>query len=496
MRSSKPRKPHSMTSPGLLILGFGLSHCAPVPSSISNAPTNQAELQCDSANLQIDPSPGTSITPAITGTNVVPVTVNGSLCLSASDPNSALGPNAPCVSVTVCPPGASSNSAQHCQVISGLLLDTGSVGLRVFKSVLNADLLAQLTPVTVSGFPGVAAECVTYADGSADWGPIGRATVFMGGEPGVSSPIQLIDGFFGGTGANGYNICNSYAGGSATDNRLDRCPTNTPASAPVRGTGLGYNGILGVGLYAQDCGAGCANPNLNYNPGTYYSCSGDLNSASSCRAIPIAIPTPSQVQNLIASLPTDNNGIILTLPSPGPAGTTSANGYMIFGIETQSNNQTPSGSAGKALLVNGYMEVNAAFNGTTNGAFIDSGSTFLHFPPGSSTSNLVDCGTFNSWFSSFFCPTNNTNTLVSMALNLQTPSANTSSIATSITVGNPLYLFSSYNWVFSNVGLATNLIGFPNTTLDLGLPFYLGKKIYHGYQGKSSSLGSGPYWYF
>ena len=44
-------------------------------------------------------------------------------------------PNKPCVSVTVCSPGTST-----CQTISDILLDTGSTGLRIFKSLLTASL--------------------------------------------------------------------------------------------------------------------------------------------------------------------------------------------------------------------------------------------------------------------------------------------------------------------------------------------------------------------
>jgi hypothetical protein len=79
---------------------------------------------------------GTTITAAVGGisasttltvtsgaaNNVIPITVNGSLCSA----NSYL--NKPCVSVTVCTPGTST-----CQTISDILLDTGSYGLRIFK---------------------------------------------------------------------------------------------------------------------------------------------------------------------------------------------------------------------------------------------------------------------------------------------------------------------------------------------------------------------------
>src|SRR3569832_1654003 len=43
--------------------------------------------------------------------------------------------NQPCVSVTVCLP-----TTTQCQTISDILLDTGSVGLRIFRSVLTLDL--------------------------------------------------------------------------------------------------------------------------------------------------------------------------------------------------------------------------------------------------------------------------------------------------------------------------------------------------------------------
>src|SRR5579885_2817883 len=76
---------------------------------------------------------GTTL-PAVTGPNVLALTINGSTCLPLPDANDANGSdvtfNEPCVSVTVCPPGADASDSR-CQVIDGLLLDTGSVGLRV-----------------------------------------------------------------------------------------------------------------------------------------------------------------------------------------------------------------------------------------------------------------------------------------------------------------------------------------------------------------------------
>ena len=472
-------------------LGSGLMGC----SASSNSGTgSHQELACGAASLQADPNPGALVTPAITGANVMPLTVDGSQCLSINDANSAVGPNSPCVSVTVCPPGAST-SDPNCQVISGLLLDTGSVGLRVFKSVLNASLLDQLTPVVPTGGSGVLAECVTYADGSADWGPVANATVFMGGESGVNTPIQLIDGYYGGWGANGWSICNNYAGGSSNDVRLDLCPTNVPAHSPVFGTGLGYNGILGVGMYAQDCGTACSSSDPTVNPGMYYTCSGSLSSSTGCSANPIAQATSKQVQNPVHQLSQDNNGVVLTLPSVGPNGVSSASGYVIFGIGTQSNNTPANGVT--ALPLSPYTgEITASLNGGSDDTFIDSGSTFYNVPSGSSTSSLTDCTNYNPEYQYFYCPQNNSSSPVSLSFPLL-GNGGSPSLPITIQIGNPIEIFSSpTNWVFSNIAIKFNLVGFSNNTVDLGLPFYLGRTIYQGFEGKSSSLASGTYWAF
>ena len=51
--------------------------------------------------------------------------------------------NEPFVSVTLCAPGSTTN----CQTIDHVLLDTGSVGLRMEASALNASLLSALKGV-------------------------------------------------------------------------------------------------------------------------------------------------------------------------------------------------------------------------------------------------------------------------------------------------------------------------------------------------------------
>lgn len=360
-----------------------------------------------------------------TGDNVLSITVNGSLCSSSSS-----YPNKPCVSVTICTPGTS-----ICQTINDILLDTGSYGLRIFKQVLNVSF------PQVAGGSGSLAECVQYADGSSEWGPVQLASVVLGNEPAVQVPIQVIDSTFGATPVGCHNA--------------DKSPTDA-----------GFNGVLGVGLFAQDCGLGCSN---SANNGIYYACSG-----SGCSGIAVALS--SQVQNPVSLLPQDNNGVIVQLPKVPQGGLTSVNGYLLLGIGTRSNN-APSGVKAYAADQNGEFTTN--FKGTSYSSFIDSGSNGLFFP--SPAGNLLpDCPSPNS---AWFCPSSITSLSAT-----NTAASGSPSEVVSFQIGNFDILSASSNNVFVEIG------GDDPSEFDWGLPFYFGRNIYVGLEGRDSSLGSGPYW--
>ena len=363
-----------------------------------------------------------------TGNNVLSLTVNGSLCSSNPADNYI---NEPCVSVTVCSPGTS-----NCQTINNILLDTGDVGLRVFKQVLTVPL----TAVTEGANP--IAECIAYADNSSNWGPVETADVVLGNEPAVSVPIQVIDSAF-------ETVPSACTG-----------PNDNPTDA-------GFNGSLGLGLFLQDCGPACAS--TTNNPNWYYSCNG-----SACTQTMVALA--DQVQNPVALLPEDNNGAIVELPSISSSGALSVNGALVLGIGTQSNN-TPSGvTAYDADAVGDFI---TEFNGVAYPqSFIDSGSNGLFFPP-PSASTLPTCTSDSDWF----CPSS-TKTL--SATNIGASGSPSGTV--SFQIGNFDSLLNSPNNVFAD-------IGGPNPgEFDWGLPFFFGRKVYIGIEGLKSGLGTGPYW--
>lgn len=356
--------------------------------------------------------------------NVLPITVNGSLCSSGSYINK------PCVSVTVCTPGTSA-----CQVVTDLLLDTGSTGLRIFKQALSVSL----PQVTVAS--GSLAECVQFGDGSSDWGPVQMASIILGNEPAVQVPIQVIDATFG---------------------ALSSACRNADASPAT----AGFNGILGVGLFKQDCGGLCTS---SANNRMYSACNG-----GACNGT--TVPLASQVQNPVALLPQDNNGMLVQLPGVPLGGAPSVNGSLVLGIGTQSNNIPATVTAFPA---NSVGEFTTTFNGVSmTNSFIDSGSNGLYF--NAPASLLPLCPSPNA---GFYCPATTTSLSATNTGAFGTPSG-----PVLFQIGNFNSLIRTSNRVFSEIG-GSGFGGF-----DWGLPFFFGRNVFIGIEGTSSSQGTGPYW--
>jgi hypothetical protein len=357
--------------------------------------------------------------------NVLRVSVSGPGCSAGSYLNK------PCVSVTVCVPGTAT-----CQVINDLLLDTGSTGLRVFSQALT---LALPQVVSRSGVP--VAECNRYLDGSSQWGPVVQADVVLGGEPAVRVSIQRLDAAFG--------VRPSACSAAQAD----------PAAA-------GFNGILGVGNWVEDCGAACATA---ANNGFYFAC-------ASGACTPTALATTSQLQNPVAALPVDNNGLVVRLPAVPGSGGGAVQGQLVLGIGTRSNNLPPSTVRAYPLDANG--EFRTTLGGVTMQAFVDTGSNGLFFAPPAGA-GLTPCPAPDvPWF----CPAS------PVSLTATNAGANgTPAVAVSFQI-------TSIHALGASVAVSAQVGGSQpaNSAFDWGLPFHLGRDVYLGLETRTSSLGPGP----
>ncbi len=366
---------------------------------------------------------------ATSGANVAPISVNGG----------PLGnyPDAAFASVTVCVPGTS-----NCQTIDDVLVDTGSYGLRILSSALTVALPQQKA---ADGNP--VAECLTFL-ASYTWGPVQTADVQIASEKASSVPIQVLS---------------DTAFPVSPD-----CASSGFQSADTLDS-LGANGILGVGLAAQDCGSPCPAAAKQY-----YECP-----SSGCQ--PTGNETlAQQVVNPVALFASDDNGVIVELPTVSSGGEATASGSLVFGIGTQSNN----GLGGATV----YDVPNFGFTTTYKGqsypgSFIDSGSNGYFFLD-SSLTGLTNCPS-NSVAPGFYCSNQN--------FTATNQGSNTASGSVSFSIGDAVTLFANP----SNSALGT--LGGPSGNsaplyFDWGLPFFFGRNVFVAIDGATTPSGAGPYW--
>jgi len=337
-------------------------------------------------------------------------------------------------SVTVCVPGTNT-----CQTIGGVLVDTGSSGLRVLASALTIPLPQQTGG---SGIP--VAECGQFADGFT-WGPVQMADINLAGEQAKNTPIQVI-------GASSFSsIPSGCSNTGAPENTLED---------------LGANGILGVGLFRQDCGIACTFTGSS-NPALYYLCS-----SGACQVT--ALPLAQQVQNPIWLFSSDNNGVTIQLPAVPAGGLLATMGVMKFGIGTQSDNALGNAQVQTTDPGGNFTTV---FNGQSYGSsFIDSGSNGL-FLLDSGATGLPLC----SDAPDFYCPP----TLSEFSATNR--GANGQSVSVAFHIGD----VDALNETFT----AFSEIGGPNPDpVDWGLPFFYGRSVFVAIEGQSAPGGTGPYW--
>jgi hypothetical protein len=340
------------------------------------------------------------------------------------------------ISVTVCVPGTST-----CQTIPDVQVDTGSEGLRILSSALSISLPS----MTQSGSP--LGECISFADNSFIWGPMVTADVEMAGEKASSTPVHVIgDPNFPAV----PSACNT---GGGNDDSL---------------SALGANGLIGFGVFRQDCGAACAAAVSQVPANEYFVCSG-----SGCT--PASVSLQDQIQNPVWVFPQDNNGLLVTLPSIAAAGAATASGSVVFGIGTQSNNAL--GSA-QVYTTDSSGNFTTTYKGQSySSSFIDSGSNGLYFLS-ASTLGIPEC----SDNTGFYCPTAPVNYTATNT------GQNGTSGQVSFTIENADSLFATSNSAFDDVG------GDNPGAFDWGLPFFFGRTVFIGIEGQTSPGGTGPYW--
>jgi hypothetical protein len=352
------------------------------------------------------------------------------------------------VTVTLCEPGTNT-----CQTIDHVLVDTGSTGLRVLESVLTLSL-----PAITNSAGAALGECTQFVDGTA-WGPVVKADVKLGGETASAIPVQAIG-----------------------EKTFPMPTTGTCVSGqPITDLqSLLANGIIGVGIYQQDCGAACVQ--ATRNPGMYFACTSAT--VGACKST--AVPLDSQVRNPIIGFAVDNNGLIIQLPSVPANGLVSATGKLVFGIGTQPNNGL--GTATVITPVDVYGNIGTTFpvGGTNYTGFIDSGTNTYTFLD-SATSGLALCT--SPQLSSFYCPS------ATKDLSATIFGGNKASAPVSFSVANASKL-SQTSFVFND--LAGPMPGFPTTGTSVpdflwGLPFFYGRNVYTAIELQDTPSGQGPY---
>ncbi len=344
-------------------------------------------------------------------------------------------PNGIYASVLVCSPGGA-----QCAIIDHVLVDTGSIGLRLYASAINGanpNLLAAM-PQTSTSAGTVTGDCTAFGTGTT-WGGVRNADLHWGGanytgETANDIPIQVI---------------------SDTDPRLSTIPSSCSNQGVPMATvqSLDANGIIGVGLRAQDCGPACA----SYAYASYYQCDG-----TGCN--PVMMPVSQQIPNPVSALAGDNNGDMIVIPGLPTGGASTASGLLVLGIGTRSNNLFDSGSV--VLGANQSNQFSASFNGNTlPNSFIDSGSS-VNFLASSGKVPLTICGSHPN----FICPGS------SITLTANNTGTQGTSGSANVLIVDAQQSFTNQPGFSAVPGLSYALTG-PVAEMDLGASFFYGRVI-------------------
>lgn len=427
---------------------------------------------CGGSSHSTSTTPTGGNTIVTSGNNVAPVIVDaGPASVASSEPDI----NMAFTTVVVCAPNTT-----NCVTIDHVFVDTGSTGLRIpygaFATLTNgATVLAALQNVNPTT---PTAECYNFSF-TFNWGTVRSADVKMGGssntgEVASSVPIQI-------TG----------------DPSVPTIPPDCAGAEEDTVADLGANALLGVNYLQYDCDS-LGFPNFCLSSGTtpassYYACSG-----SSCSVS--AVPLTQQVRNPVSAFATDNNGVILELPSApagGETGIAASQASLVFGIGTQTNN-----GLGSAVVLtidsnpsdDAYSGFTTVYKGQSypstqdvDGSFLDSGSNAIFFLDQAIT-GITDCTTNVG----FYCPTSPQ----SLSATNQATGGNSSTVQFSVVDADTLPIgFAAFSGLAgpNSVGTAAEPSdGF----FDWGLPFFYGRNVYTAIWNVTPPGGvpAGPFW--
>jgi len=398
--------------------------------------------------------------PPTTLANFASITVDAGPAVLNTGPNAYTSDNTAFVSVTLCAPGTT-----NCQTIDHVLVDTGSVGLRIFQSVLAPNLLSAL-PNETDPSANPVGECYGFIDGYI-FGSVRQADFQVGGEQVSNMPLQVIAD----TGVFSSVPSSCSSGGGPNLNTVQA---------------FGANGIIGIGVSTTDCGTFCQSAGGSA-AAIYYDCPAQGCASIIARTASTTSPF-QQLPNPVAAMSVDNNGTIINLPAAPAAGEASLTGTLYFGIGTQTNNGLGAATVlptTTSMSADGAGLVTVLYGGQTlNESFLDSGSNLYLFVD----TSLPPCTNQN--FTGYYCP----NSPLPLTATIQ--GLNNTTASAPFTLSNAQTQLSTNFSVLPGVGanpnLLSNITPFPNS-FDFGLPFFYGRNIYTALEGRSAGGVVGPY---
>lgn len=389
-----------------------------------------ASTPSDRADAAANPTSSTQGTPAAARSHPASTSANNVLPVSVQTPNYDI--NRALVSVTVCVPGTS-----LCETVDNVMVDTGSVGLRLQRSALRH-------PERFAAMAGpddhALAECYRFVS-SAAWGIVTRVDLRLAAIQASGVPIQIVD----------------EASASYGDHpRPDSC---------LKGSKPTSNGTLGIAAVSlNDCKDPCF---ISLKTPRYYECTAD-----GCTPVARAVAANFRVVHPIAALPSDNNGYVLDIQPVPESGATAARGTLTLGIGTRRNN---------ALDVNNVVDLapNGTFTTVWNGqsypaSYFDTGTEEYYFataPVGARACGSHWCATPEAEFSA-------------------TLKGQTTDATANFRVGDSATLVRSGKGAFRNVAIVAHE---DSRAFVWGMPFFIGRKVFVKLTEGSNGSGNAFY---